>query len=551
MSGKKYRAASILLFVVFLVCLVSVPLLAKEYEIASYDIQMDLNQEGNYHVTEKITYDFKEGSFSKGYREISARGFEGLEFVSIRGLDRQITDYSVEDDRELVINWDFPPTTGQATFLISYRALAALESKDGRNVIDWNPVGSDWQVPIRELDIEINLPQSVSGLEIAPEEDLVSNENNRKVTFHYSNLPAETYYHLILSFDEIIAMEAEKPSRQLFWSVLIGLMLGIILAGIDVYSGIKNRPEPGVSPLKPESLSFLKIAGIYHSDYTRKKGGLTAEVFSLAMERKIKLVSKPKKGFLNSKKVDVEVKVISEENLTEEEKIIIEGLKDHENLKEFSRDYKFFKRVLNDVKTSLKDDGLISETSLSIKKRLYFTALLIFIPGLAGFIYGLTASWGAVLGTGMALLVWSIGRFIRGALYPALSKDGLGLRDNISRLLDEKKETLDDLIEQNPAGALEFFFDQLPYITLHRRFTAYAFNKYKKVFRKAEEFDLPPWIEFDLSELDTTLDALEVVEVIDYVLVSTIFVAASTGAATGAGAGAPGSGAGGGGGGAA
>ncbi|HLV09557.1 MAG TPA: hypothetical protein VKY40_05065, partial [Halanaerobiales bacterium] len=112
-------------------------------------------------------------------------------------------------------------------------------------------------------------------------------------------------------------------------------------------------------------------------------------------------------------------------------------------------------------------------------------------------------------------------------------------------------EQMEGLIQEEKADqALEFFFSELDYIILHRSFNSYTLNKYKKIFKKAEEVEIPSWLELNLDDLDTTLEQLELIEVIDYLMLSTIIIASSTGASS-TGAGAPGSGAGGGGGGAA
>jgi hypothetical protein len=84
------------------------------------------------------------------------------------------------------------------------------------------------------------------------------------------------------------------------------------------------------------------------------------------------------------------------------------------------------------------------------------------------------------------------------------------------------------------------FFRELPFLVLHPKFNYSQLKKYKKEFKDVKEFKKPHWIDFDLSELDTTIEALDVVEVIDYILLSTIIVASytSAGAAGAAGGGA-------------
>ena len=140
---------------------------AKEYEISNYDIEMQVNEEGDFLVEERITFYFIEGDFTYAYREIERNVFSNLEFAGIEGLDVPVEDYELSGRRNLRIKWYYDhQERRKATFLLRYIGRAGLQSVSGRNLIHWTPTGSDWDVPIRDLDVWIRLPWPVEVTEL-------------------------------------------------------------------------------------------------------------------------------------------------------------------------------------------------------------------------------------------------------------------------------------------------------------------------------------------------------------------------------------------------
>ncbi len=78
-----------------------------------------------------------------------------------------------------------------------------------------------------------------------------------------------------------------------------------------------------------------------------------------------------------------------------------------------------------------------------------------------------------VIGLGPFLLLVGIGRLIKGGITPILSGEGLFLKEKLEEQLDGKKEELDKLIKTGEADqALAYFFDELEYILIHKKFNS-------------------------------------------------------------------------------
>ncbi|MFW6036121.1 MAG: DUF2207 domain-containing protein [Halothermotrichaceae bacterium] len=527
---------------------------AKEYEISDYEIDLVLEEKtGDYLITERLTFDFQGDTFSWVSRNVKGKGFDKLKLQSIEGINVDITDYEVDQGNKLDIKWYFPDTIGKTAFKIKYRASGGLITRDNKNVIAWMAVGREWDVPIHNLDVQLKLPEVDKIISATPSEYITEKSSNI-ISFERKKLSPGEPFRIDLSFPVITKTDKEtskldEDNSIYGFAILIGLGLAFTAAGFDIYNRKKEKIIE--SSQKYTDLSLPEQALIY-KDGNQNNKGTSSKIFKLAKEGKIKLISKVKKGFLGSKSTEIKVEVINEENLNKEEKFIIEKLKEHKNLKKFAGDYKLFNKVHKIAKEHLLELGLFSKEALLRRKKIYFSSLYFIPTGIAALIFSATKEQHLIVGLGVFLFMFGIGRLIKGGVTPILSGEGFYIKEKIEKNLDNKKDSIDKLIKAKKSNkALEYFFNHLENIILHNKFNNSTLNKYKKVFKQADKIEIPDWIEFDLSNLNETLDALDIVEVIDYMMVSMVVIVSNTGASAAGGAAGAGGGAAGGGGGAA
>lgn len=84
---------------------------AKTYEIAAYDLDLQLMDDGRYVITERITYDFLTGAFSKANRHVPGTGFQQLRFLSVEAEGLPVDNVQFRDGRSLSVDWTYPETT--------------------------------------------------------------------------------------------------------------------------------------------------------------------------------------------------------------------------------------------------------------------------------------------------------------------------------------------------------------------------------------------------------------------------------------------------------
>jgi len=546
MKNKKFCYIFIIFIFFIIPLLITQNVQGKEYEISNYDINIELTKKGDYIITEKIYYDFLEGEFSNAYREITNSSLKNLEFISLNGVFTNIKNERVEKSGNgLKINWSYPETDQNAEFILKYRSNQALASKENKNIIDLMVIEEGWDVPLKNIDISINFPQSVSGISVEPENDLETKDNSM-IKLHKERLDPNENYNIAIEFDKIIDTNYTEEKSSYFYPLIFGAILGILLIMFTVVREYQNRPDPKTSEINPSELSCIELGNIVYPKSSEKRKGIVSEIFTLAQKGKIKLISKLDSGLFGSKKAEIKVEILSEKGLSKLEEELINSLKKENNLKDFLQKPKASKNIMEIARENLKELELFNNRGGRTRVTDIYIGILSSILGVAGLILAPFSGYPSISGISLFLILLGISRFIKSALVPMLSATGLGLQKEVEKVLNKKKDKFENVLNEDANKAIEMFFSELNYLILHKKFKQGKFKKYKKKLKKADEFEKPEWIELDMSELDETIDALEAVEIIDYVMISTIFIVNSTAGATGA-AGAGGGSAGGGG----
>ncbi|MGM0415266.1 MAG: DUF2207 domain-containing protein, partial [Bacillota bacterium] len=164
--NKKLTFASLILILILLLGLNLNSVEAqKSYRIDNYLIEMEVNHNGDFIITEEIEYNFLEGEFTTAYREVPGQGFSEIDFISIGSNEEPLVDYNVSEGSSLEIDWEYPVTSESATFNIEYAGRKGLLSRNDRNIIDWQAIGTNWDVPIENAEVRISLPEEPEDIE--------------------------------------------------------------------------------------------------------------------------------------------------------------------------------------------------------------------------------------------------------------------------------------------------------------------------------------------------------------------------------------------------
>ncbi len=139
----------------------------SDWQIASFDSQLQLTAEGKVEVTETISTHFsvpKHGIFRD--IPITYQGAEGIAYtkIDVTGVSRnnEETPYEIEqNDAYLRLKVGDPDRTvqGDQTYVIRYVATGALRGFSDYDELYWNVTGNSWEVPIAKATATVKLPK--------------------------------------------------------------------------------------------------------------------------------------------------------------------------------------------------------------------------------------------------------------------------------------------------------------------------------------------------------------------------------------------------------
>jgi uncharacterized membrane protein YgcG len=140
--------------------------------IRAFDADIRIEGDGSILVVERIEYDFDALERHGIYRDIPVRlPFDDrydrvypLEVLSVRGSPGTPADYeTIEEGPLLRIKIGDPDSTitGRHTYTIMYRVEGALNGFPDHDELYWNAVGTEWQVPIERVTVDVAAPAGV------------------------------------------------------------------------------------------------------------------------------------------------------------------------------------------------------------------------------------------------------------------------------------------------------------------------------------------------------------------------------------------------------
>jgi uncharacterized protein (TIGR04222 family) len=145
---------------------------AKSYYAKTFDVQIDLQEGGSAIVTETVKFHFEGDPFTFAFREISARGTDGLTFLeaSLDGVTMQqgteAGQVEVEAGDTLRVTWHFPPTSNAShVFVVRYRADGVIRKVGESDTLIWRAVPEEHDYSIERSTITLTYPADATALE--------------------------------------------------------------------------------------------------------------------------------------------------------------------------------------------------------------------------------------------------------------------------------------------------------------------------------------------------------------------------------------------------
>jgi len=216
MNSNSIKIKFLILFIAFVYgVLLFQPVLSqlqsKVYEVPSIFVDIEVCDDGTLIVSENITIRYVYGVFTFFERWIPLGGLDYIELLSVNAEGVSITSVKTSytlSRLTLTVYYRDVLSPHEATFILKYKVYGGLKSPSSlQNSVDWNAVGSDWEVPIGLVTVMVRVPGNVAGSDlfsVSPNPVEVSYSNGyTNVLFTYRHLPARTGYRVVVFFPKI------------------------------------------------------------------------------------------------------------------------------------------------------------------------------------------------------------------------------------------------------------------------------------------------------------------------------------------------------------
>ncbi len=488
---------------------------ARSYGIEGFRVTIELQESGDYRVTESMDFVYEGGTYSQGFRTLPTRGLDAVTDVRVSSPQVEVSEVEVrERSRSVDVTWDFEPRGEPTTFVIEYRVEGALQEVEGWNRIAWDAVGDAWEVPIRGLDVEVRLPQF--GLEegeilFVPEEEgrlEPSDGTGWEVRFQRAELDARTPYGVQVGFPARLPGRAppEPPEDRLplFLMGLGGLLLGL-LPGVGL---MLKWHDPGDPPTRipdgmpEEPLHRAAFLTVGHTEWALRAA--SALVVDLARRGYLRLErteaegeygATTKKGGLASGTLEVHriTPAPPGDRLAGAEEEFLRHLEEHGSLQSLLGSLGWVPKVYRLARREMLEEGLLEYHPERRNAALVASLLLplLFLGG-AGLVSG---SWTTALlfgaAPGAAIGLWLAayeGRY-------QLSEKGARRRAWLRTRQEELRTALEGAVETDPLGGARLLAEHLTLMLVDRKLSHTLLRDLEEAVQEAGgELELPGWI---------------------------------------------------------
>jgi len=278
--------------------------------IDKYNVYLNVLNNGNLKVKEVITYNFENNKKHGIFRFIPiSRG-------EVKNIKASMDNHNVElvtakKDNKLIIRLGSPDklVTGIHTYTISYEMDKVVRNyNDKLNTIRFNAIGTEWKVPIKDVNVYLTLPNILKNATIKTFSGIYgSTSSTAKVkkldNLHYkitiANLPPKNGLTVGIYFNKNLINAYKKPQVDNSW-----VWVFLILFTLGSYFYYKKHTIH-LGPIAPEyyppsDFDILESGVLIDEEFDDKD--ITAAILELAVRGYIKLEIKGKKGLFKKQK---------------------------------------------------------------------------------------------------------------------------------------------------------------------------------------------------------------------------------------------------------
>lgn len=439
-----------------------------DFYIKNYQVNIKIDKKNEYFVKEGIDVFFNEPRHGI-YRTIPLKF--NSQMTKVEDIKTNVPTKAFDKGSYITLRMgDNRYVSGNQKYLIQFKQIIGWDKNKKSDEIYYNIVGIDWNVPIKNVEFEIELPKRVEKNQINFTVGEYGSREKDSVKWYLENNIIKGYITRSLSPREGVTLAIPLEEGYFDFSLkekmssLKGYLVYLIylfIPGMALYFSRKYKDEKVIETVEfypPDNLTPSELG--YYIDGRIDVKDLTSMIFYWA-----------NKGYLKVSEIDKEIKLKFEKNKIETDRAFEEYLYDslrsysNNNILEISNlKNSFYKNMektasLLEVYLAKNRKELYLEKSLRVGRNIQNSVVILILTTV---IYGNYTQWIdkniiilLILG---AVITLFLGKRIKKK--SEYGKEIYGRVLGFKRFLEvAEKRKLETLLDQNP----NYFYDILPY----------------------------------------------------------------------------------------
>lgn len=355
---------------------------SDDYVISKYDININVNENNSFDITEKITVDFKNEKHGIIRKIPLQNEYHDNAKISNLKINENYTKSEENKELQLKIGDENKKIIGEKEYIIKYNYKLPINKDEYNDEFYFNIIGDDWDTTIDNITFKITMPKDFDKNEIYFTYGRYGLTDSELIKYTVNKNVIEGSYIGILDSYNAITVKINLPNKYFSLGFIgnlpfiIPIILTLISIIIFLIKGINKRKEYPVEYLPPKGLNSLDVSYIYKGKISNK--AVVSLLICLAGKGYIKIIEDGK---------DIKLQKLKEYNERNRcERIFFEGLflgKDSVYISSLKR--RFYRTIdeIRKIKLNKTTQNKYFEKSNKYKKIILVNMILSFVISLS------------------------------------------------------------------------------------------------------------------------------------------------------------------------
>lgn len=265
------KKLSKILFLFFFFFLFSTKVYAysDDYVISKYDININVNENNSFDITEKITVDFKNEKHGIIRKIPLQNEYHDSAKISNLKINENYTKSEENRELQLKIGDENKKIIGEKEYIIKYNYKLPINKDEYNDEFYFNIIGDDWDTTIDNITFKITMPKDFDKNEIYFTYGRYGSTDSELIKYTANKNVIEGSYIGILDSYNAITVKINLPNKYFSLGFIgnlpfiIPIILTLLSIIIFLIKGTNKRKSYPVEYFPPKGLNSLDVSYIY------------------------------------------------------------------------------------------------------------------------------------------------------------------------------------------------------------------------------------------------------------------------------------------------